>query len=238
MPARRARARGGGGVARRRAARRASRRLRLPARCGHHLVGGLRVNDNDWFRPRPSGRPQPGGYPGSGEPTESLPRRGSAGQPWGAGQPAGQPGYQSGSRWPEQPRGAPPAAVTSPGRRRAAQAAPAATAVAAVAAAGCARAGSWGSSPCSWSSSWSRGIGLYFYTNSKLTGPTSWSTTTGARSRRAGTNWLITGSDSRQGLTRAAGTPAGHRDRRQQRPTVRHDLDPAHPVERRAGRSW
>jgi LCP family protein required for cell wall assembly len=46
-------------------------------------------------------------------------------------------------------------------------------------------------------------IGLYFYVNSKLVGADILVNYTGRPAASAGTNWLIAGSDSRQGLTRA-----------------------------------
>jgi LCP family protein required for cell wall assembly len=46
-------------------------------------------------------------------------------------------------------------------------------------------------------------IGLYFYVNSKLVGADILVNYTGRPAVSAGTNWLIAGSDSRQGLTRA-----------------------------------
>ncbi len=155
------------------------------------------MNDNDWFRPRPSGGPQPGGHPGSAEPTESLPRRGSAGQR-GAGQAGAQAGYQSGSRWPEQPpvqasRGGsaswpPPggAGRYTGGRTGRRRLRPRrimgiiALLVVVILVAG---------------------IGLYFYTNSKLTRAPVLVDYPGRPVAGAGQNWLITGSDSRQGLT-------------------------------------
>ncbi|HLH58977.1 MAG TPA: LCP family protein, partial [Streptosporangiaceae bacterium] len=47
------------------------------------------------------------------------------------------------------------------------------------------------------------GVGLYFYLNSKLTRENVLVNYTGRPAASAGTNWLIAGSDSRQGLTRA-----------------------------------
>jgi LCP family protein required for cell wall assembly len=46
-------------------------------------------------------------------------------------------------------------------------------------------------------------VGLYFYVNSKLVGADILVNYTGRPAVSAGTNWLIAGSDSRQGLTRA-----------------------------------
>ena len=78
---------------------------------------------------------------------------------------------------------------------------------------------------------------MYFYVNSKLIRADVLVSYPGrpAAAASAGTNWLITGSDSRQGLTRAQEIAARDRQaQRDQRPAVRHDHDPAHPVERRA----
>ena len=58
---------------------------------------------DDWFRdpaPRPSGRGG-SGYPGSGEPAESVFGGGNRGSVWEpGGQQAGGPGYRSPGAWP------------------------------------------------------------------------------------------------------------------------------------------
>ena len=141
----------------------------------------------EWFRDQ---KPRPPGdvFPGAGsEPTASLPGRG-----------AGQGGYPAaGSNWPDQP---PPGAGAATRSRRAAGPAPGyngggrrrlrprrilkifALLVAVVLV---------------------LGIGLYFFLDSKLTKANVLVDYSGRPAAGAGQNWLITGSDSRQGLTRA-----------------------------------
>ena len=143
-------------------------------------------NMDDWFRdpsPRSSGSAG-SGYPGGG-PTENL-SYGSPGQ----------------SAWPTQP----PARTDSPGRRsrpyQGGGSPGGPTAAVAAGGAGCGRAGSWASS----------GLlvvlilvftgVMYFYLNSKLTRANVLVDYNGRPVAGAGQNWLITGSDSRQGLTR------------------------------------
>ncbi len=155
---------------------------------------------DDWFRdpaPRSSGRP------GSGDPAGGS--RGSVWEP-ASQQPAGA-GYRSPGGWPEQP----PAHAGS-GSARAPQYQ------------GGRPAGSGRGAPGQGSSGRGRrrlrprrilaiialvivvvlvlsGVG-YFYLNSKLTRVNALVDYAGRPAASAGTNWLITGSDSRQGLTR------------------------------------
>lgn len=137
-----------------------------------------------WFR-EGSGTSQAPGGPGSADPTVQLPA--------GTGRPSAQPGA-AGSVWPAQPpsRSAPagdgpripPGGTGVPGRRRlgprkivAIICALLALLIVAVA-------------------------GLYFYLNSQLTRRNVLVDYAGRPTASAGQNWLITGSDSRQGLTR------------------------------------
>jgi LCP family protein required for cell wall assembly len=146
-------------------------------------------NMDDWFRdpsPRSSGSAG-SGYP-SGGPTENL----------SYGSPGGSPGQ---SAWPAQP----PARTDSPGRRsRQYQGG------------GSGRAYRGGSGGRRWLRP-RRILGIvgllvvlalvftgvmYFYLNSKLTRVNALIDYNGRPVAGAGQNWLITGSDSRQGLTR------------------------------------
>ena len=173
--------------------------------------------DGDWFRdpsPRSSGSAG-SGYPGGG-PTENLSSRAPPGRVPGRSQP--------------------PARTDSPGRRS--------------------RQYQGGGSVRAYRRRWRRAarlrprrilgiVGLlvalilvftgvmYFYLNSKLTRVNALVDYTGRPVAAAGQNWLITGSDSRQGLTRkeerelATGRGIGGR-------AVRHHHGPAHPAERLA----
>ena len=134
----------------------------------------------------------------TGEPTVQAPS--PAYTPTAAGRPAGQPGGGpgSGSAWPEQPplRGGPAAGGRWSG-------------------------GGWFSGGwAGWRQRWLRPrrilavigvvialiivatVGTYFYVNSKLDRQNILVNYTGRPAVGAGQNWLITGSDSRQGLTR------------------------------------
>jgi LCP family protein required for cell wall assembly len=158
---------------------------------------------DDWFRD-PAPRP---GYPGASEPTESL-RGGSRGSAWEpASSQAGGTGYRNPGGWPEQPPvhggRSPQYQGTPAGRGRSAYG------------------GSAGRSAGGRSGRrWLRprrilaiialvivvvlvlsGVG-YFYLNSKLTRSNVLVDYNGRPTGSAGQNWLITGSDSRQGLTR------------------------------------
>jgi LCP family protein required for cell wall assembly len=148
-----------------------------------------------WFRNDPS-QPQPGGgQPAGGpsDPTVRLPAGGQAGggQPGGYGPPGGygEPGQgPPPGGWPQQP----PAETARPGR-------------------------TYGGRRRGWRrpGRWIKliaavivlvliaGVGFYFYLNSKLTRVDVLPNYTGRPVASAGTNWLIAGSDSRQGLTRA-----------------------------------
>jgi LCP family protein required for cell wall assembly len=139
-----------------------------------------------WYRDRPQ-EAQPGGsdvpYGSPGDPTVRLPSGGGAyqggyGQQPGGGQPvAGQPGA-----WPEQP----PAKTGRSGRS------------------------GW-RRPRRWIKIIAACIvlillvatGLYFYLDAKLNRQNVLVNYPGRPAASAGTNWLITGSDSRQGLTLA-----------------------------------
>jgi LCP family protein required for cell wall assembly len=150
------------------------------------VVGGFRVSDwsGEWFRdpkPKPPGNESPGI---GGEPTVSLPARG-----------AGQGASAATSNWPEQP----PAYAGSATRSRRAQ------------------------RPVPGYPGGRRpglrprrilkivgllvvlvlvlSVGLYFYLDSKLTRVNVLVDYPGRPAASAGQNWLITGSDSRQGLT-------------------------------------
>ena len=162
-----------------------------------------------WFRDGGAGQ-QPGspGPAGAGDPTVRAPRPGLGRLPDGQASASGYgPGGRlgSGSTWPEQPPAYTPG--HAPGRRGR-------------------------GAPPSWSSpggpggrggpgrGWSRPrrifavvaalialvlvatVGMYYYVNSKLTHSDVLVDYTGRPAAGAGTNWLITGSDSRQGLTR------------------------------------
>lgn len=164
---------------------------------------------DDWFRdpaPRPSGRGA-SGYPGASEPAGSVFGSGNPGSVWeSGGQQAGASGYRSPGAWPEQP----PVQGGRGGRAPQYQ--------------GGHPAGSGGGYQGRGSSGrgrrWLRprrilavialvvvvvlvlsGIG-YFYLNSKLTRANVLVDYAGRPAASDGQNWLITGSDSRQGLTR------------------------------------
>ena len=164
---------------------------------------------DDWFRdpaPRPSGR---GGsaYPGPGEPAESVFGGGNRGSVWEpGGQQAGGPGYRSPGAWPEQPPAhagsGPPRAPQQQGARPA----------------GSGR-GYAGQGSSGRRRRWRprrilaiialvvvvvlvlSGVG-YFYLNSKLTRVNALVDYPNRPAASDGQNWLITGSDSRQGLSR------------------------------------
>jgi len=162
-----------------------------------------------WFRDGDAGQPPGPSRPaGAGDPTVRVPRPGLNRLPDGQASASGYgPGGRLGSdsAWPEQPPVRTPG--HAPGRRG-------------------------GSPPPSWSSpggpggrggagrGWLRprrilvtlaaliavllvaSVGMYYYVNSKLTHSDVLVDYTGRPAVAAGTNWLITGSDSRQGLTR------------------------------------
>jgi LCP family protein required for cell wall assembly len=164
---------------------------------------------DDWFRdpaPRPSGRGG-SGYPGASEPAENVFGGGNRGSVWeSGGQQPGGAGYRNGGAWPEQPpvhggRGRP-----APQRQ------------------GSRPQGSGNGNSGRGSSGrgrrWLRprrilaiialvvvvllvisGV-MYFYLNSKLTRANVLVDYAGRPAASDGQNWLITGSDSRQGLTR------------------------------------
>jgi LCP family protein required for cell wall assembly len=164
---------------------------------------------DDWFRdpaPRPSGRGG-SGYPGPSEPAESVFGGGNRGSVWEpGGQQASGSGYRGPGAWPEQPpvQGGRSGRAPQPQGRR--------------------PAGSGGGYQGRGSSGggrrWLRprrilaiialvvvvilvlsGVG-YFYLNSKLTRVNALVDYAGRPAASDGQNWLITGSDSRQGLTR------------------------------------
>ena len=164
----------------------------------------------DWFRdpaPRPSGRGG-SGYPGAPEPTESVFGGGNRGSVWeSSGQQAGGAGYRNPGGWPEQP----PVHGGS-GRGRAPQY----------------QGGRPPGSGSGYSGRGSTGRGrrwlrprrilaiialvvvvvlvlsgvMYFYLNSKLTRANVLVDYANRPAASDGQNWLITGSDSRQGLNR------------------------------------
>jgi LCP family protein required for cell wall assembly len=163
-----------------------------------------------WFRGgagagNPSGMPGAAGAAGAGDPTIQV--SGSAYPPGPGRLPGGQPaGGGSGSAWPEQPpaHGSPRGGQRDPLGGRAA---------------GGGGFGGW-DGWSGWRQRWLRPrrilavlgivivllivatLGMYFYVNSKLNRSNVLVSYTGRPAVSAGTNWLITGSDSRQGLTR------------------------------------
>ena len=163
---------------------------------------------DDWFRdpaPRPSGRGA-SGYPGASEPAGSVFGSGNPGSVWeSGGQQAGASGYRSPGAWPEQP----PVQGGRGGRAPQYQGGhPAGSG------------GYQGRGSSGRGRRWLRprrilailalvvvvvlvlsGIG-YFYLNSKLTRANVLVDYAGRPAASDGQNWLITGSDSRQGLTR------------------------------------
>jgi LCP family protein required for cell wall assembly len=167
---------------------RGQRSLHLVGCEGDHLAGGNRMSEwpDGWYRDSSSRAPAAGGdapATGSADPTERLSSGGSrTGQP-GTGYEEGQapPG-----RWPQQP----PAETSRPGD-------------------GFGRSG-W-RRPRRWIKIIAAVIalilvvtvGLYFYLDSKLHRENVLVDYSGRPAASAGSNWLITGSDSRQGLTRA-----------------------------------
>jgi LCP family protein required for cell wall assembly len=167
----------------------------------------LRVSDrsDDWFRdpaPRSSGRGG-SGYPGASEPRDSLPGGNRASVWESGGQQPGGAGYRPAGGWPEQPpvhggrtpqyQGSRPqnsgggyngGGSPGPGRRwlrpRRILAIIALVVVVVLVLSGV----------------------MYFYLNSKLTRANVLVDYAGRPAASDGQNWLITGSDSRQGLTR------------------------------------
>ena len=155
-----------------------------------------------WYRESPSRPPAAGGdapaggdvpAAGSADPTVRL---SSGGGRAGTGQPG--TGYEGGqappSRWPQQPP-----ARTGAAFRPARQAFRPALA----AAGGAGRAGGSSSSPASIVVVLLVAAGLYFYLDSKLHRENVLVNYRSRPAASAGSNWLITGSDSRQGLSRA-----------------------------------
>jgi LCP family protein required for cell wall assembly len=159
-----------------------------------------------WFRNEPSRRPPAGGgVAGAGDPTVGMPARqpGAYQRAGGYDQPGGynQPGYnQPGGyeepgpqgrpgSWPQQPP--PETGQPSPGGYRP-------------------RGGGGWRSPRRWIKLIASlvvlilvvGVALYFYLDSKLTRINALPDYSNRPAAAAGTNWLIAGSDSRQGLTR------------------------------------
>jgi LCP family protein required for cell wall assembly len=159
-----------------------------------------------WFRGGGAGRPP--GPGGPGDPTVQVPRPGAGRTPGAQGSASGYgPGGRlgSGSAWPDQPpvrtpgdapgrrpRGAPPG-WSSPGGPGGAGGAgrrwlrPRRILVVLVTVVAVALVAS---------------VGMYYYVNSKLAHSDVLVDYPGRPAATAGTNWLITGSDSRQGLTR------------------------------------
>ena len=165
---------------------------------------------DDWFRD-PTPRPSGGGgsaYPGPSEPAESVFGGGNRGSAWEpGGQQASGPGYQNPGGWPEQP---PAHAGSRSGRAPQYQG---------TRPAGSGR-GYTGQGSSGRGRRWLRprrilaiialvvvvvlvlsGVG-YFYLNSKLTRVNALVDYANRPAASAGQNWLITGSDSRQGLSR------------------------------------
>jgi LCP family protein required for cell wall assembly len=167
-----------------------------------------------WFRD--GGADRPPGPGGPGDPTVQVPRPGASRMPGAQGSASGYgsggaSGYgpggrlDSGSAWPEQPPartpghtpgrrggGAPPGRSSpggpgGPGGPRRKWSRPRRILVALVAVAAVALVA---------------GVGMYYYVNSRLTHSDVLVDYPGRPAATAGTNWLITGSDSRQGLTR------------------------------------
>lgn len=166
---------------------------------------------DDWFRdpaPRPSGRGG-SGYPGASEPTENV-LGGNRGSVWeSGGQHPGGAGYRGPGAWPEQPPmqggrgGRPEPQPQYQGGRPQGSGG-----------------GSYGRGSSGRGRRWLRprrimaiialvvvvllvltGV-TYFYLNSKLTRSNVLVDYSGRPAATAGQNWLITGDDSRQGLTR------------------------------------
>jgi LCP family protein required for cell wall assembly len=146
-----------------------------------------------WFRNEPSRRPPAGGgVAGAGDPTVGMPARQPGGyqQPGGYDQPGGYeepgPGGRPGS-WPDQP----PPGTGRPSRG------------------GYRPRGGW-RSPRRWIKLIASlvvlilvvGVALYFYLDSKLTRINALPDYANRPAAGAGSNWLIAGSDTRQGLTR------------------------------------
>jgi LCP family protein required for cell wall assembly len=157
---------------------------------------------DDWFRdPAPRRAPAGSGFPGAGEPTQGLPVGRGSGRGYGSGSQLPGAGGYSGSAWPQQP---PVNAPAGAGRSRRSMGS-----------------GS-GFSGGRFSGGWRRWLrprrvmaiigllvvvilvasaGTYFYLNSKLTRSNVLVDYAGRPVAGAGQNWLITGDDSRQGLT-------------------------------------
>src|SRR5215831_1402256 len=229
VPAARAGGRGGGRAGGAGDQSRAARRTRIVRdRCGHDLVGGDRVNEwpSGWFRdekPKPAGGADGSGpaQPGAaGEPTVRLPAGSAGAAPAGGyARAAGGRGQRAGA-WPEQPPlYGPPGGqrVHAPATR------PRQVPVPQRGGRGGGRTGRH------------RGrrillitgsvvlvvlvlLGaMYFYLDSRLARSNMLVDYAGRPAAGAGQNWLITGSDSRAGLTRAqkrqlhTGSDAGRR---------------------------
>jgi LCP family protein required for cell wall assembly len=159
---------------------------------------------DNWFRDDP--RRPAGGGPGASEPTEALPRHGA---------PAGgtrQPGYSPGGNWPSQPpprsaRGAPAPAQPGTGWPPG-PGGPAGPGI--PGGPGGVRTGRRRLRPRRILAIIGLVVALllvglvifYFYLNAQLTRRNVLVDYSGRPAAAAGTNWLITGSDSRQGLTR------------------------------------
>src|SRR5215471_20901451 len=227
VPAARAGGRGGGRAGGAGDQSRAARGPRIVRkRCGHDLVGGDRVNEwpSGWFRdekPKPAGGADGSGTAqpaATGEPTVRLPAGSAGAAPAGGyARAAGGSGQRAGA-WPDQPPlyGPPggqraPAPATRPRGPQPPR-------------------GGRGGRPKR-----HRGrrillitgsvvlvvlvlLGaMYFYLDSRLARSNVLADYAGRPAAGAGQNWLITGSDSRAGLTRAqkrhlhTGSDAGHR---------------------------
>ena len=168
-----------------------------------------------WFRDggagRPSGTP---GAAGPGEPTASVPgpsQGAGRGQPpdsWGASASA-RPG--SGSAWPEQPPARTPRSSPRAVPRGSQRAVPRTRPGGGGRGAGVPGGGRRGLRPRRIFAILAlvivvvivATVGMYLYLNSKLIRIDALTDYSGRPAPGAGTNWLITGSDSRQGLTRA-----------------------------------
>ncbi|HEY1916676.1 MAG TPA: LCP family protein [Streptosporangiaceae bacterium] len=146
-----------------------------------------------WYRDDPRAASGGGDAPGAGDPTMRMPQRGQGGSGWhaaerpgAAGPGPGGPGEMPPGGWPDQP---PP----KTGRRG----------------------GGYRRSGWRRPGRWFRliaalvvlvliaGVGFYFYLNSKLTRIDALTDYSGRPVSSAGTNWLIAGSDSRDGLSKA-----------------------------------
>src|SRR5215831_2404152 len=202
---------------------------------GHNLVGGDRVNEwpSGWFRdekpPPAGGAGGPGAVPpgAAGDPTVRMPAGGAGASPAAGGayaRPAGQHGASARAgrpgAWPEQPPlYGPPrgqrAPVVPPTRQRPPPGGP-----------GRGGRGGTGRHRVRRVLLLVGGLvlvlvvllgAMYFYLDSRLARNNALADYAGRPAAGAGQNWLITGSDSRQGLTNAqkrklhTGFAAGHR---------------------------